>query len=301
MRVLIAAAALVAVGLGARTEWDGGHAEAGLSVPVGLAPVVGLVQSPLGGGEDADMARAFLDAATGANPMMCSLAVRGIANSWGGDGSMTTVVGFGMPDPTERALLEWAMERRLDADAAGPLADALEHSDDCRRLTAAALFARIEESVALPVLEPLARSGADPTRIAALRALGHVEAPSSLSVLSAALEDASAAVRRVAAWSIGEGEAPGALRALTTALGDSDHGVRGNAAWAFGRIEHRDAIPSLSDVLEGDPEATVRVNAAWAMGQIEHPDAVPALIRALRDDADPLVRKAAAWALGQMS
>ena len=298
MRTLIGATALAVLGIF-------GAEKARETVPlVGpeLAAVSAIVAQALERGEDADMVRAYLDVVTGSNPVVCNLTLRGMGNGWGGYSSMTTVTGFGVPQDEERQLLEWVGEGRLDDAAARPLADALSHGDECRRQVAAALFRRVEDDVALSVLEPLAEGGNTVARIAALRALGHVEARSSSPLLLRALEDGDGDVRRVAAWSLGRLEDPETVSALSGALaGDRDAGVRGNAAWALGRIEHPSAIVALSEALQDDAESPVRVNAAWALGQIEDPDGIPALTRALGGDADPLVRKAAAWALGQMS
>ncbi|MGI9627042.1 MAG: HEAT repeat domain-containing protein [Longimicrobiales bacterium] len=298
MRTLLGLVTLVVVGFGVGAERAEAPDEPGL-VHEMAGVATGAVQ--LAGPADGDMARAFLDAATGANAVVCALVVQSVSNGWGGTGSMTTVVGEDTPGEAERSVLNWVRERGFDEEVLAPLADGLAHPDSCRRQVSAALFGRVDESDAVPILRPLVGATSRQTRIAAIKALGHVEAGEAAALIQGTLADEDTGVRQAGAWALGRVEDVASIAALATALQDSDSGVRGNAAWALGRIEHRDGIAPLAGALAGDTQPEVRINAAWALGRIEHADGVPALTDALSSDSDPLVRKAAAWALGQLS
>jgi cyclophilin family peptidyl-prolyl cis-trans isomerase/HEAT repeat protein len=86
---------------------------------------------------------------------------------------------------------------------------------------------------------------------------------------------------------------PDLIRLLT----DEEARVRRRAALAVGRVGLRDAVPTLTKVLAGDPEFEVRQMAAFALGLIGDRAAAESLRVALMDSS-PIVQGRAAEALG---
>jgi len=258
-----------AVGL---TSWLGfalGSAEARmrrvfLPLPVGAAQA-----TPQQRGVDSARVHGLLQAARGANPVMCELAasvVDGRSGWWSGGDDGFRAGGSG--DPVAREVVTWVRHEKLDATSVPVLRAALGDSDWCVRRFAAPLLARIEgESARQAMLSALGAADAGTREVGAL-ALGFAEVPGSVPPLVARLRDDSPRVRATAAWALGEIESREAVRPLIDALGDADALVRESAARALGEVEDATAIPALTDLLKSDREAAVRRAAAWALGEI---------------------------------
>jgi hypothetical protein len=260
------------VGAAATAAWIGstlGSAEAG-ERPVFLPPPVGVAQGvPEQRGVDSARVHGLLQAARGANPLMCALAAHTVdgRSGWWSD-SYSGFGAGGSGDPAARDVMTWVRHEKVDATSVPLLRAALADSDWCVRRFAAPLLARVEtESARQAMLAALAAADAGTREMGAL-ALGFAEDPRSIPPLVARMRDDSPRVRATAAWALGEIESREAVRPLIDALGDQDALVRESAARALGEVEDTAAIPALTDLLKSDREAAVRRAAAWALGEI---------------------------------
>ena len=185
---------------------------------------------------DSVLATRLVEAARGADPVVCGLAARALDQGWW-NGGMRIEPGVS-DDPASREVIDWVLAPREGAEAAGPLATALADPDPCvRRLVA--------------------------------RVLGRSRSPEAVTALRRALESAAPGEREMAAVGLGFAEEEETIPALVEALRDPEPGVRIAAAWALGEIESPVAIPPLAEALARDEEAQVREAAAWALGEIE--------------------------------
>jgi HEAT repeat protein len=182
------------------------------------------------------MAIKLVEAARGADPVVCGLAARALDHGWWESG-MGIEPGVS-DDPASGEVIDWALAPRGAAGAAGPLAVALADSDPCVRRLAA-------------------------------RVLGRSRTPEAVAALRRALDSATPGEREMGAVGLGFAEDGTALPDLVEALRDPEPRVRLAAAWALGEIESPDAIPPLAEALARDEEAKVREAAAWALGEIE--------------------------------
>ena len=150
-------------------------------------------------GADTAKARAFLDAVSAADPVLCDLALRTVGMGWYWSGEEL------VPDrdQTSTELTRWASRRVRDPVAVGILASAFRSGTPCSRRAAARL---------------LGRSGVEEAE----------------RVLLDGLRDQDPNVRRLAAVGLGFAEDPGADRVLVQALADRDPQVRAAVAWAIG-------------------------------------------------------------------
>lgn len=185
---------------------------------------------------DSALARRLVDAARGADPVVCGLAARALDYGWWESG-MGVEPGVS-DDPASAEVIDWALAPRQAAGAVGPLAGALADTDPCVRRLAA-------------------------------RVLGRSRRPEAVVALRRALGSATDQEREMGAVGLGFAEDEAALPDLVEALRDPEPGVRIAAAWALGEIESPQAIPPLAEALAGDEEAGVREAAAWALGEIE--------------------------------
>ena len=90
------------------------------------------------------------------------------------------------------------------------------------------------------------------------------------------------------AWAaniLGEVHADRAFPVLVRSLGDLEDEVRGKAATALGRLGDRRAVPYLLEHLLSDPAPFVRARIAGALGQFGGADVIDRLVRALGDPA----------------
>jgi HEAT repeat protein len=191
---------------------------------------------PDAGRADSTLATKLVEAARGADPVVCGLAARALDQGWWEHGmGIEPAVS---DDPVSREVVDWALAPREAAGAVAPLAAALADPDPCVRRLAA-------------------------------RILGRTRSPEAVTALRRALGSAGPGEREMAAVGLGFAEDGAALPDLVEALRDPEPGVRIAAAWALGEIESPDAIPPLAEALARDEEAGVREAAAWALGEIE--------------------------------
>ncbi len=178
---------------------------------------------------------AVVEAARGANAVLCELAARSVEAQWGwGDAWEVRAT----RSPAVRAAIVATQRRGADPAAVPALAAALGDADPCVRRLAAPLLGRLDHSSARQALRALLRDTRAATREAAALALGFSEDPAVIPALLAGLQDQVAAVRAASAWSLG-------------------------------MIEDARAIGALVRILREDPDAEVRAAAAWALGSIE--------------------------------
>ena len=220
-------------------------------------------------GVDSARVSALLQAARGANAVMCEMAattVDGRSGWWSRlDASFRA---GGTSDATARDVMAWVRHEKVDAAAVPLLRAALADSDWCVRRVAAPLLARVDAEPARQAMLAALEATDAVTREMAALALGFDEDLRSIPPLVARLRDDSPRVRATAAWALGEIENRQAVRPLIDALRDSDALVRESAATALGQVDDAAAVPALTDLLESDGEAPVRRAAAWALGEI---------------------------------
>ena len=215
---------------------------------------------------DSTRVRQLLDAARGANALMCDLATGAVDGrfGWSSDDNYTA----GGADSVSRDVTRWVHEHEVDATALPTLRAGLADADACVRRLAAPL-------------------------------LGRIKTPAAYQAMTSALSSSEAAVREMGALALGYLEDPRSIGQLTERLKDDAPRVRATAAWALGEIERPESVPPLIDALK-DQDSMVRRSAAHALGEVEDAKAIPALTDLLRGDRDPEVRRAAALALGEI-
>jgi cyclophilin family peptidyl-prolyl cis-trans isomerase/HEAT repeat protein len=223
------------------------------------------------------------------------------------------------PAPTAGLLraIAVAEDRREWAD--GVLAGALRHADPGVRARAALATGRLQDSLAVPALAPLAADPVAGVRREAVFALGQVGHRSARPALERALRDRDPEVVALAIEALGklgDGSVTSALapflragtpaqrmRAceslwrladttgldpLLGALGERDPAVRWRVVYALEKIPSPGrVVPAVVPALR-DPDALVRAHAARTLGRERSPLATAALVAAL-DDADPAV------------
>lgn len=265
--LLVLAGAVVAAGWVALTLGDAEARERHVFLPL---PGTGAAQvAPGEPGADSARVHGLLQAARGANAVMCEMAattVDGRSGWWSRlDASFRA---GGSSDAVARDVMAWVRHEKVDATAVPLLRAALADSDWCVRRVAAPLLARIDAEPARQAMLAALEAADAVTREMGALALGFDEDPRSIPPLVARLRDDSPRVRATAAWALGEIESRQAVRPLIDALGDPDALVRESAARALGEVDDAAAVPALTDLLESDSEAPVRRAAAWALGEI---------------------------------
>jgi hypothetical protein len=88
-------------------------------------------------------------------------------------------------------------------------------------------------------------------------------------------------------------------QALLFLMDRPESGVRAQAASGLGYAKAESALPQLTNLLAGDPDAAVRLAAAFALGEIGKSESGGPLISSL-DDPDPAVAGAARGALAKL-
>ena len=218
---------------------------------------------------DSAQVRALLQAARGANTLVCELAARTVDGrfGWSSDDGMFSP--GGSADSLGRDVVSWVHERQLDPSTVPILRSAIADQDWCVRRLAAPI-------------------------------LGHVRDPSAMQAMLAALGASDAGTREMAALALGFADDARAVAPLVARLGDESARVRATAAWALGEIESKDAVRPLIGALR-DADALVRESAAHALGEVEDTAGIAPLTEVLKSDRVPSVRRAAAKALGEIA
>jgi HEAT repeat protein len=93
---------------------------------------------------------------------------------------------------------------------------------------------------------------------------------------------------------------PSAATALVTAArgGASPH-VRGQALFWVAQRAGAQAIPTIAEAIEKDPETDVKKRAVFALSQLPANEGVPKLIEVASSHSNPAVRRQAMFWLGQ--
>lgn len=93
---------------------------------------------------------------------------------------------------------------------------------------------------------------------------------------------------------------PAAATALVaSAQGASSPQVRGQALFWVAQRAGAQAIPTISDAIDKDPETDVKKRAVFALSQLPANEGVPKLIEVASSHSNPAVRKQAMFWLGQ--
>ena len=188
-------------------------------------------------------AAAFLAAARGADPVICSLAAAPLGGGWGYNGAPPAEEGG------EADLVAWALKPSIAGRDLDVLEAGIRDADPCVQSMAARLLAASHEGP---------------------------------RILAAALGDDRASTRRAAVEGLGYAEDHGAVAAIIRRLEDADAGVRASAAWALGMIEDPSAEDELGEALDDDVSA-VRIAAIRALGDLELDSSIDLLLPMLSD------------------
>ena len=155
---------------------------------------------------------------------------------------------------------------------------------------------------AVPLLEKLARSTADPTlSVRAMRGLRRIVTDDAIGALArlARLEGDLGRTARVELADVDDRQAVDSLLQIL-----SEEMGRGSVATAvvraLGKTRDRRLVPVLTERLnDADGDVSVRRESAEALGSVADPAAIESLSKALRD-ADDRVRRTAIRALGRI-
>ena len=193
----------------------------------------------------ADSATRLLASLRTADPAVCELAGRNLANSWGwgwssdaGDLPMAAPMPTPMPVPipmpfggatsiSSPNLTGATRAGALDAAVLAVFRAALRDQSRCVRRIAARVVAREEPSWAVADFTALVKDSDPGMRETALLGLGELEYPSTISLVSTSLSDREPGVRAMAAWALGQIEDPAAIAPLGKALGVAVGGAAG--------------------------------------------------------------------------
>jgi hypothetical protein len=202
-------------------------------------------------------------------------------------------IGYGVPLlPGDRMICDWSSESR--GPAVAPTAVKLEGPDslfvfiraEAKNITRVRMFS---EGCAIDA------GGLPVTWIEG------VTAPQSVALLSR-LVDASRP-RRVsdgALAALAMHADPAAATALVTSAGNAaSPQVRGQALFWVAQRAGAQAIPTISEAIDKDPETDVKKRAVFALSQLPANEGVPKLIEVASSHSNPTVRKQAMFWLGQ--
>ena len=244
--------------------------------------------------------RALLDAARGANPLMCALAAQSVRNGGWGDWSdaPVTPLSASLPAGSDD---DWR-SREVEESEAPLLIESLGAQDACVRELSVRMIGRTRDrgKSMTPGLLSGMTSDVARTRETSALALGMLRPREAVDPLVRALRDSESSVRANSAWALGRIDDGRALNPLVAMLRDADAVVREAAAGAIGRLDSSSVVPALLRVARQDESPRVRRTAVWALAQLDEEEATSEGIGAvLSQDRDAKVREMAAWALGQ--
>ena len=217
---------------------------------------------------DSAQVRALLQAARGANTLVCELAARTVDGRFGWSSEDGMFSPGGSADSLGRDVVSWVHDRQIDPVNVPILRAAIADQDWCVRRLAAPILGHVRDASAMQAMLAALSAPEPGTREMAALALGFADDARAVTPLVARLNDESARVRATAAWALGEIESKEAVRPLIGALRDSDALVRESAAQALGEVEDTAGIAPLTEVLKSDRAPAVRRAAARALGEI---------------------------------
>lgn len=198
------------------------------------------------------------------------------------------------PDTLLRMAAAATLGHKGDAQALGPLANALVHTPDAEEEVRAAAASALGD-LQLPeatdsLLNALASDSSGAVRGASAEALGEIGDPNVSPYLDETLKnDADEGVRESAADALGDLVNPSSLpQLLESRSDDPSHDVRSASGGAIDEFPQS----SLTQALEEHPDSSVRQSAAQVLGERGDPSAADELAQAL-NDPDPDVRRAA--------
>ncbi len=172
------------------------------------------------------------------------------------------------------------------------IGDELQSLDRERRLKAIKLIQisekteRFEEELYSLINDPDPR-----VRAAVVKAIGFIGSPDAIRVLIKALSDDDRRTRANAIEAFEEIGHPKLSRVLIPFLKDPDNRVRANAAKALWNLGHEDAVETLEDMLEEEPE--MQMSALWAISEIGYTPAIDQVRNLAEEAEDPGIRKRA--------
>ncbi len=163
-----------------------------------------------------------------------------------------------------------------DARAVPALLEALKEPNTESREAVIKALGQIGDPRAAPALLAAMKNPSLQVRQAAVEALGEVGGPQALAALRAALEDADPGLRESAVQALGHLGDPGAADDLVAALGDSSGSVRFWAAISLGAVGNAKSGDALLPLLD-DKDVGLQAVAAMSLGLLGRSEALPRL------------------------
>jgi len=156
----------------------------------------------------------------------------------------------------------WTLGEIGDADAAGPLAAALEEADEDLRWKAAISLTQLG-SASLPALNQVLKKGNVETRRCAIWAVGKLGGEAALPALEQALSDPDNHVRAKAVVALGTIPGEAATKLLLRMVNDPDQIVRKDAIVALGRRGKSLEPTARPEKPEKEPTVEVPLYGLW--------------------------------------
>lgn len=163
---------------------------------------------------------------------------------------------------TAKHCAAWTLGEIGDADAAGPLAGALEEADEDLRWKAAISLTQIG-APALPALNQVLKKAGVETRRCAIWAVGKIGGEAALPALEQALGDADNHVRAKAVVALGNIPGEAATKLLLRMVNDADPIVRKDAIVALGRRGKSTGPAVVVERPGKEPTAEVPLYGLW--------------------------------------
>jgi len=194
-----------------------------------------------------------------------------------------------------KRMAAWVLSEMRHESTVGPLAKALDDSDEEVRWKAAVGLKQLGKPSVLHTVAVL-MSGKLTAKHCAAWTLGEIGDADAAGPLAAALEETDEDLRWKAAISLTQIGAP-SLPALNLVLKKATVETRRCAIWAVGKIGGEAALPALAQALT-DADNHVRAKAVVALGSIPGEAATKLLLKMV-NDPDAIVKKDAIVALGR--